>query len=161
LGPRVTPTRSANLLTPICNATKHINAWDDHQDGYNNKINSSKNDKIVWSPEANWLNGKKQQEAMCENLSKIRFTSAGMQAKFNPKENQASTCKAQKFAPFKHTGVIHWLKQRHHCSGCEIENWYSAQKALNCMKLAVNTMCKIEQNYVYKCRNTSKVQSRG
>jgi hypothetical protein len=53
------------------------------------------------------LNGKKQQETMCENLSKIRFTSAGMQAKFNPKENQASTRKAQKFAPFKHTRVIH------------------------------------------------------
>jgi hypothetical protein len=57
--------------------------------------------------------------------------------------------------------VIHWLKQRHHCSGCEIENWYSAQKAMNCMKLAVNTMCKIEQNYVYNYRNTREVQSRG
>ncbi len=53
------------------------------------------------------LSGKKQQEAMCENLSKIRFTSAGMEAKFNPKENQASTHKAQQFVPFKHTGVIH------------------------------------------------------
>jgi hypothetical protein len=40
-------------------------------------------------------------------MCKITFTSAGTQAKYNPKENQASTHKVDKSAPFKYAGAIH------------------------------------------------------
>jgi hypothetical protein len=76
----------------------------------------------------------------CEKLSEIQFTSAGTQEKFNSKENQASTHKVDKSAPFKYAGAIHWLKQSLLHSGHAVSNWCNAQQALNCMHSAVNTI---------------------
>ncbi len=76
----------------------------------------------------------------CEKLSKIQFTSAGTQEKFNPKENQTSNHKVDKSAPFKYAGATHWLKQSLLHSGCAVSNWCNAQQALKCMHSAVNTI---------------------